>query len=548
MKRRILMPMTFSAFMVGPATSGTFEDTPIAPEHGVDVVTKRVAQESVDRSLFDNPYSSVVLGSVDVFEDFPYFDARYVQIVSDPGWSRLLYGEVGKSLRAFDGSGTPLGKLAEPHGLAIDAEGRIYVADTANDRVLVLGTEGSGPNIRLAPLYAITGLSRPYDVTVSDRGTPDDPSDDRLYVADTGKNRVVAFALEASQARVVGSIGELGSGSGRFAGPMAVTVGRRDGACTSEVFVADAHTRRIVCLRDNGSGLEWSREQSHDDHVVTSLETDNWGNVYSVAPGGVVRKYSPSLFPLAELRSASRPRSFAVPYLTIRDHRDGSVRRASDASGVLVEQWAQDSGLRLVSLGVEARDLTVSARGALTTEFVLTDPADVTLEVRNAVSGERVSQRHLGMLEAGPQSATFESKDFGGGLANGDYLLRASSTSRYENGSTDVTQVAFRMGEGGLALTPSQPLLLGNRPNPFNPTTEVQFLMPEGTSRDATLEVFDAQGRLVRGLEATGLTPGLHAFRWDGQDNAGRDVGAGVYLYRLQIADRTFEDRMVLVR
>jgi len=542
------MPMTLSAFMVGPAVSGTFEDSPIAPEHGVDVVTKRVAQESVNRDLFDTPYSSVVLGSVDVFQDFPYFDARYVQIVSDPGWSRLLYGEVGKSLRAFDGSGSSVGKLAEPHGLAIDAAGRVYVADTANDRVVVLETEGQGPDIRLVPRYAIEGLRRPYDVAVSDRGTPNDAADDRLYVADTGRNRVVAFALEASRAREVGAIGELGSGTGRFAGPMALAVGRREGANTDEVFVADAHTRRIVCLRDGAGGLEWAREATHDDHVVTSLETDNWGNVYSVAPGGVVRKYTPSLFPLAELRSAARPRSFAVPFLTIRDHRDGSVRHAADASGVLVEQWSQASGLRLVSLGSEARALTVTARGALSAEFVLTDPAEVTLEVRNAVSGDRVAERRMGALEAGPQTVRFDAKDFQGGLSNGDYLLRVTSKSRYENGSTDVSQVAFRMGEGGVSLTPSQPLLLGNRPNPFNPTTEVQFLLPDGPTHDALLEVFDAQGRLVREMAASGLTPGLHAFRWDGQDRGGRDVGAGVYLYRLHVADRTFEDRMVLVR
>src|SRR5262249_55860966 len=148
-------------------------------------------------------------------------------------------------------------------------------------------------------------------VAYSDGGTPFDRSDDRLLVADTGRNRIVAYALSADGAREVAALGDLGNGAGRFAGPLALTVGRAGGANTPDVYVADAHTRRLVHLRLDRSGLAWVGAVTQDANVVTSLDADQWGNVYAAAPAqGVVRKFAPDLTPVAELRDGlTRPRS-----------------------------------------------------------------------------------------------------------------------------------------------------------------------------------------------------------------------------------------------
>src|SRR5262249_47304460 len=154
-------------------------------------------------------------------------------------------------------------------------------------------------------------------------------------------------------ARMIAAIGELGSGTGRFAGPMAVTTGRANGASTPDVYVADAHTRRIVHLRLDGNAFRWVADASSHADVVTSVSTDQWGNVYAAAPNqAVVRKLSPDLTPLAELHGdLARPRGFNVPFYTVRDHRTGSVTREGRPSGVSVEQWTDASGVRLWNLG-----------------------------------------------------------------------------------------------------------------------------------------------------------------------------------------------------
>ncbi len=544
MKRVVFGPLALAVVMVGPATGGTFERSQLSPEHGIDAVTRAVARETVNRDLFSRPHSSVLVGNVDVYDTFPYLEARYVQVVSDPGWNRLLYGEIGKSLSAADG-------LADPHGLAVDARGRVYVADTGNDRVVAYDLSYEFDDVHLVPRFTVDDLRRPYDVAVSDGGTPFDPSDDRLYVADTGRNRVAAFSLGENGATLASAIGGLGSGTGRLAGPMAIAVGHRNGVCTTDVYVADAHTRRLIRLRDGADGLSWVSEHRHQADLVSSLDTDHWGNVYASEPGtDTVRKYTPGLYEVAALRDGLvRPRDFHVPFVTVRDHRDGSVTRSGEAGGLVVEQWASDSGVRLFSLGTEATDLSVEADAGLSARFVLTDPADVRVTVTDAANGERVAEHQAGRLEAGPQTVSFSAGDFVRPLGDGDYLMRVTSHSGYASGGSDVAQVSFRFGEEGLVLTPTRPLLLGNHPNPFNPTTRVQVLVPENAiGTRAEFRVFDTRGRLVHATERDVSSAGLQAFDWDGSSRGGLDASAGVYFYEVAVADEHLDGRMVLIR
>jgi hypothetical protein len=83
--------------------------------------------------------------------------------------------------------------------------------------------------------------------------------------------------------------------------------------------------------------------------------------------------------------------------------------------------------------------------------------------------------------------------------------------------------------------TPAPPLtaaLIG-WPNPSRGAVSLRFTLPrEG---EATLEVFDVAGRLLRQVHTS--TAGEHVWTWDGRDSEGRVVGAGVYLARLGTAE-----------
>ena len=62
------------------------------------------------------------------------------------------------------------------------------------------------------------------------------------------------------------------------------------------------------------------------------------------------------------------------------------------------------------------------------------------------------------------------------------------------------------------------------------------------------LSLYDLRGRCVRRLLASELGPGGHAGVWDGTDDAGQPVGAGVYWYRLTAGPHSAVRKLLLLR
>ena len=89
-----------------------------------------------------------------------------------------------------------------------------------------------------------------------------------------------------------------------------------------------------------------------------------------------------------------------------------------------------------------------------------------------------------------------------------------------------------RLAVGGFAL-PQQARLQANFPNPFNPETTIPMLVPAGQG-PVRLLIYNAAGQQVRVLLDRPLSAGRHKIYWDGRDQAGRKMGSGVYLYRME--------------
>jgi hypothetical protein len=545
----MLLALALTMCPVSVAWAGTFEKTPLAPEVGVNVLTRRIARDQVGRDLFANPYATVTIANVDVYDRFPYVETRHFQVVSDPRWNRLVFGERGGDLSAWDGAGSPLGALSGPHGLAVDEMNRVYIADTGNDRIVVLQATTDRAVITLEPVFAIGGLESPYDVAYSDGGTPFATGDDRLVVAETGRNRVAVLALAARGGTVVARLGELGSGTGRFAGPTAVTVGRLDGVSTHDYYVADAHNRRIVHLREEGARLRWIGETRHEASLTTSLATDQWGNVYAASPQAAkVTKFSPDLVKVAELTGeVSRPRSFHIPFVNVRDHRDGRVTRVGQPNAVSVDQWGDATGVGLWKLGVELSALAVEGGEAPSAHFTLTDRAAVSLQVTDATSSRALSHRPLGTLAAGLHTVPLTAADLAGAGTGRELLLRVSAVSSYTDGPSDVAQTRFTAQGAGSASLPDRPILLGSSPNPMKESTRIAMVLPDFGAQRVSLGVFDAAGRRLRTWN-DGFTPGLNEIVWDGTDDRGQPVRAGVYFYKLELGGTRELGRIALVR
>ncbi len=88
--------------------------------------------------------------------------------------------------------------------------------------------------------------------------------------------------------------------------------------------------------------------------------------------------------------------------------------------------------------------------------------------------------------------------------------------------------------------------LVQNRPNPFNPATEILFSVAKSGS--GSLAVFDFTGKLVSVLHEGSFTTGRQSYIWSGRDAMGRIQPAGTYFCRLRIGDQTQSLKMTLLK
>ncbi len=133
-----------------------------------------------------------------------------------------------------------------------------------------------------------------------------------------------------------------------------------------------------------------------------------------------------------------------------------------------------------------------------------------------------------------------------------------------------ITHVRFRSVQfynGGIYVNPAYPedatisigtqtdvdpgtspaaLAMRAAPNPFHGSTTIQITNPlDGAQR---IVIRDIQGRRVRDLEQGRFAPGTRRVQWDGRDDAGRPLPAGVYQITLQSEHATVRTLAALLR
>ena len=73
--------------------------------------------------------------------------------------------------------------------------------------------------------------------------------------------------------------------------------------------------------------------------------------------------------------------------------------------------------------------------------------------------------------------------------------------------------------------------LICNYPNPFNPATTIKFALREDS--DVSIKIYNIKGAVVRTLVDGEMNAAYHEVIWDGKDNTGKQVGSGLYLYKM---------------
>jgi hypothetical protein len=89
--------------------------------------------------------------------------------------------------------------------------------------------------------------------------------------------------------------------------------------------------------------------------------------------------------------------------------------------------------------------------------------------------------------------------------------------------------------------------LIGNYPNPFNPSTTISFSVTQSSSF-VTLSVYNLRGQKVKTLVNKVLSAGEHSTIWNGRDSNDDRVSSGIYFYKLKAGDFQKVRKMVLLK
>ena len=130
-----------------------------------------------------------------------------------------------------------------------------------------------------------------------------------------------------------------------------------------------------------------------------------------------------------------------------------------------------------------------------------------------------------------------------------DHLTGTGSASVHSSGSTYPVWfvIGTRVGVEENSIIPISSSLIGNYPNPFNPTTKIEFELNKSYS--ISLELYNSIGQKVRSLlKNEHYSAGRHSIDWDGKDDFGYNLSSGVYLYKLTSPDFSEVKKMILIR
>jgi hypothetical protein len=177
-------------------------------------------------------------------------------------------------------------------------------------------------------------------------------------------------------------------------------------------------------------------------------------------------------------------------------------------------------------------------------------------------SGQPLANATVYLTATGPVGGTYSALTGSDGVAfvetgktkncSGEWCFEVTDVSHatylYDAGSNIVTQACesgWVYSFDGIASanrqTPDHFTLEQNRPNPFNPVTEIAFNLPEGSM--VRLEIFNITGQRVAVLADGYYDAGRYSVTW----NASRQT-SGIYFYRISTDNFIESKKMILLK
>ncbi len=416
----------------GLSSGTTFIETPISADQGIDRLTRSWTESKLSRALFSTPGPTASYYTAHYMQSAPFVTATYVQFVVDPSWNRIVYGNMNAWIKTYS-------DVQGPTSIAVDPSGRVFVGESGRQQVNVLGLSGDGADAQLRPLFVIGGAKAPSAVALSDNGTPLDPTDDILYVADAAKGTVLKYTLSSTGGTLVATF------TG-FDSPTALAVGRWNGPNNGLLYVVDQVAKRLQVLEDDGTTLSPVAEYDGGyDSYFTSIAVDHFGDVY-VADNTSSRllKLTSSLNLLDEEGGSGVYAALAavnIPFGLITVDGQGTTWAGFDQL-FAVEQWTPESGARRRTLGLALKDVqftTDQNASVITGNFTLTGFGTVGASITDA-TGNVVKSITPSAMVSGEKQLTWDRRNDAGTLVPpGDYRYDLIATDPYRGETTTAS-------------------------------------------------------------------------------------------------------------
>jgi sugar lactone lactonase YvrE len=423
---------------------------------------------------------------------------------------------------ATNSTGAAGGKMNAPACVYADAGGRVWVADRANNRVLRYDDAASKANGAVAngvlgqsdfssTTSGTTGstMSAPWGVSLDVNG--------RLWVADRSNSRVLRFdnaAVKANGASADGVLGQVSLTASAYAKTRA-GLGEPRGVAvdaSGRLYVADEGNTRVM-VYDNAAA---KANGANADNIFGQI--DFTSDAASSPPTANSLNYPLSLF---------------------IDNANSTV-------------WIPDAYNHRV-LRYNGPKITLVAPAAPQGLTAVKGIGQVTLKWNKNAEGDFVRYRIYRGTTANPTTKTdsttggnADSTKIITGLTNETkYYFRITAVNIYgmESGySNEVNATPSLTGvENEGSSLPTEYALQQNFPNPFNPSTVVSYQLPVANS--VRLVVYDMLGREVAVLVNEQKAAGFYSLRFDAAN-----LASGVYLYRLMAGTFVDTQRMVVVK
>ena len=137
----------------------------------------------------------------------------------------------------------------------------------------------------------------------------------------------------------------------------------------------------------------------------------------------------------------------------------------------------------------------------------------------------------------------------------GGMIMESISSKWYDDGwhLKKRNEYSYVNGPGRFSLNiipptslPDQIKLDQNYPNPFNPITIISYEIPRGEFVE--LNIFNLRGNKITTLVNEFQNPGIKSYQWNGTNDNGNSVSAGVYIYTIEAGNYLKSKKMILLK